>query len=530
MEKLSFAELMKDENIFTSVKTGNVIDATIVAITHRHIVVDLNFKSEGYINITDVANYKGEHGFSVGDLLPVFVETADDGFGVPILSYEKALQATNQNIITKAQKDNEFITVCAKSITNRGIVVDFNKTECFLPFSLADISFKKDYTFLLNTSFQVGIVKCNFEKNNILVSRKAFLEKERGLDVSDIIQNLKVGDEIEGTIKNVAKYGAFVELYFMDSLVHINDLSWKQISSPNEVVKQHESYKFIISAIDLKLNRISLSLKDYDINPWLNIVNKHNTGDVIEGVVSSINQNGMFVRFNDEIDFYIHHSELSWNKIKNTIDSNFKIGDKVNCSIKEIKDKDKSLHLSIKDTIENTFQKFSEEYSEGDLTKGLIKDIGSFELTVALNDELNGTVPVEEISWGYENNKTKDFSVGDSIDFKIKTLKDHKVILSIKEINEDPLNTYRTMKKGTSLNVNVLSVKKDSVKVLTSDGIQGFVDLETNMSLNLEDIFEIEQNLEVDFIGIKNRHIQVKLTKSLFDNNSVNPTIGDIIK
>jgi small subunit ribosomal protein S1 len=530
MEKLSFAELMNDENTFTKVKTGNIIDAIIVAITHRHIVVDLNFKSEGYINITDVADYKGEHGLSVGDLLSVFVESSDDGFGVPVLSYEKALQTTNRNSIIQAQKDKAFITVCAKSITNRGIVVDFNKTECFLPFSLADISFKKDYSFLINTSFQVGIVKYNFEKNNILVSRKAFLEKERGLDVSDIIQKLKVGDEIEGTVKNIAKYGAFVELYFMDSLVHINDLSWKQISSPNEVIKQHESYKFIISAIDLKLNRISLSLKDYDINPWLNIVNKHNTGDILNGVVSSINQNGLFVRVNDEIDFYVHHSELSWNKIKNTINSHFKVGDKVKCCIKEIKNKDKSLLLSIKDTIENPFQKFSEEFSEGDLSEGVIKSIGSFELVVSLNDDLNGVIPVEEISWGYDNNKTNNFAVGDKIEFKIKTLKDHKVILSIKEIHEDPLNTYRTMKKGTTLNVNVLSVNKDSVKILTSDGIQGFVDLKTNMNLNLDDIFEIEQNLEVDFIGIKNRYIQVKLTKDLFNNNNVNPTIGDIIK
>lgn len=503
-----FEKMLNEESQnFQELREGQIVTGVISELNQRFMTIDFGFKSEGYIFFRDLP-FSMRDNFSIGKEISVFIELVDNGFGQMVLSFEKAQEHNNLKNIEKSFKNDDFfIEVTAVNITSRGIVVDYNMTQCFLPFSLADQYKKENYDFLLNQKFFVKVVKFQVEKNNILVSRKSYLDQQESGSISERLESLTVGSTVKGRVKSFVKYGVFVDLGYMDSLIHINEISWMKVNDSRDYLTKDQEYDFKISSIDHDKKRVSLSYKDNDLTPWLEVVNNHSKDDVIDVEVVHIEENGIFVRYKDSIDFFIHRNEISWQKLFGDLENFVSIGDKVKAKIKEIKEEKRSLSLSIKESQDNPIPKFVKEHSVGDNVTCIIESVGNYDLFVTI-DDVPAVIPKNELSWVNESKNVLDeYKVGQELNCLIKLLNNEKIILSLREMDEDPLNKYRRMLKGEKVKVLVTGVTKSKYQLKTSDGFKVLLDNSDFKNINWEDVFDADSEVNVTFKGLKGRTI-----------------------
>jgi small subunit ribosomal protein S1 len=429
----------------------------------------------------------------------------DNGFGQIVLSYEKAKSYQNELKIKKSMQSSEFfINVTGKSQSDRGVVVDFNSTECFMPYSLSGITDKSNLPSLVNQKFDVKVVKYQPEKNNILVSRKYCIDQESGVTIKERLNSLSIGDKVKGRVKSHAKFGVFVDLGFMDSLVHINEISWKHVSDTSEILKFNNTYDFIIIDIDKEKERVLVSYKETDINPWLNVTNNYSENDTIDVTINKVDENGIFVRYKDEMDFYIHKTELTWHRILGEISSEFSVGQELTCKIKEVKNKKKSLFLSLKEASENPIDKFENSHKIGDEVDLVVKSVNMYDLRV-LCDDVSCFIGKEDLSWSRAS--LDKYSVGEKLKGVFKSRLENKIFLSIKQDGEDPLNGFRTMKKGDKFEAVIKDVTDKKVYCFTKEDLNVFINIENFENKNWTDFFDKGDVIELYFDKIKTRNI-----------------------
>jgi small subunit ribosomal protein S1 len=330
----TFSSMLEDyfeEN--EEIKNGAIISPVIVGISHNSLIVDLNYKAEGMVSIKEVIETDAENGYSVGDTISLLVETTDDGFGTPILSYNKASKILNYELVEKSLNETHFIEVFVEKETNRGLVANFKGIECFIPFVLCDTKKKSSYSELIGQRIFVKIIKVK-GRNNIIASHKYFLEFQNGIDKKEIFKEIKESQEIMVTVKNVTSYGAFVTYKNIDSLLYVKDFSWFNTVDSKQVYQSGDEIKVLVTKIDLEQERIYISVKDLDESPWVNILNEYEEGDQITAEISDLNRHGLFIRYNNEIDFFIHRKNLNY--FDGDIEDNFEIGQKISSRIREI--------------------------------------------------------------------------------------------------------------------------------------------------------------------------------------------------
>jgi small subunit ribosomal protein S1 len=524
MSEESFSELFnqscRDEVV--RVQEGKKVTGVIVSIRDGFVFVDLGFKTEGCIKKAEVIDFNGKYIYSIGDEITCKVDFLDNGFGQMLLSYDDVKQELSVEEIVKSLSGAHYLSVYGKAMNPRGISIDFQGLECFIPTSLSGMSSVDEMAALVNTEFKVKIVKFEPEKKNILASRKHYLEKDRLENSVGFLQSLNVGDRISGVAKTITNYGAFISLAGIDSLVHLNDIAWQKVAHPSERINKNETYDFIVKDIDMKRKRVSISLKEANLEPWLNIVNQYHVGDSIDANVVEVDDSGALVRVNNEFDTYVYKTELAWHVSKDTTAQQLvSVGQKIKLKVNKIDIDSKTLLLSAKELLNNPFHDFAKKNNVEDVVSGQIVSVTPEGIEISI-DELYIFIHKDHISWDPKLATTNQFHLEQTVDCKITQIntENQQVKASIKEITGNPLNKYRNLTMDQTFQASITAIENFKVKLITDDFAP--VVIQTSLpSKEIKQIFSINDTVTLNLLKVQRDHLLSQPSNGCLGNQSM---------
>jgi small subunit ribosomal protein S1 len=435
----SFAELFENNPESQQLRLGAVILGTIVSLNRQKVIVSVGLKSEGFIPLSEFLNSQGIPGVEEGDIVEVVLKSIDDGLGNTLLSYADAKHLRSWQTLQDDMESKQQVTGMVTGIVRGGLTLDINGVNAFLPGSLVDIVPIRDFNHLLDQEMTVIIVKMDKARNNIVVSRKAVLQEANSVNVDELLSTLEPGKEISGIVKNLANYGAFVDLGGIDGLLHITDISWQRINHPSEKLTIGDKITVKVLSYDKSKKRVSLGLKQLTSSPWDGIATRLPSGTRVSGVISNLTDYGAFLRIEPGIEGLVHVSEMDWNNSTPHPAKIFKPGQQVDAIVLEIQETKHRISLSIKQAQENPYSVFNTNHIKGEKISVTIKSITDFGLFVELPGSITGLVHVTDISLA---SSSKDlpthYTKGQELDvviLDINTTK-HRVSLGIKQLTK----------------------------------------------------------------------------------------------
>lgn len=484
----------------SSLQEGVVVKGVVVSKDDRSVTVDVNLKSEGVIPIKEFELDKKAPAPEVGQVVDVFIEQFESRSGKVSLSREKAIREEAWGPIEESYRENRTVDGVVFGRIKGGLAVDLSGIVAFLPGSQIDTKPVKDITHLLNVVQPFAILKMDKKLGNIVVSRRAVLESMRSEAKEELLKNIKVGAVLEGIVKNITDYGAFVDLGSTDGLVHITDIAWHRVHHPSEVLKLGDKVKGVVINFDPESKRISLGIKQLDETPWREIQEEFPVGKVIRGKITTIADYGIFVELKNGIDGLVHVSQLSWDsQVSKSFKGCFQVGQDVECKVVGIDQMKYRVSLSTKQCTEGARQKFVEAHPVGSIVKGKVKAIASFGMFVYLTDELVGLVHEHDLSWT-ENSKAalSRYSKGQEIECKILSVDSDRdrISLGIKQLNDDPYEAFvAKYKEGDQVECAVCSTSESSVVVVVDGSI--------SLIVSRHDLLQDQQPKEGERLSLK---------------------------
>ena len=383
---------------------GSLVKASVLEIGKKWVTLDVGFKSDGLVPLEEFEDHKNGIEIEVGDETEVILDALDDGFGEIRLSREKARKQETWDKIEKAHRDGEYVEAKVTNKVKGGFTVFVDLVKAFLPGSLIDPKGGKDYPDLTGQTLEFKVMKFEKKRTNIVLSRKAVLQEQNSEERERLLKVIKEGEKIEGTVKNLTDYGAFVDLGGMDGLLHITDLSWKRVAQPKDVLKVGEKMEFLVLSFDKEKMRVSLGLKQLTEDPWKELETKYHVGQVIEGEVTLTTDYGCFVKLEEHIEGLVHITDLDWKNKNIDPSSILNKGDKIEVKIMEIDMEEKKISLSKKHTSENPWKAFEDKHNNGDVLEGLkIKSVTDFGIFVDLEGGIDGLIHHSEIDTGTQS-------------------------------------------------------------------------------------------------------------------------------
>ena len=383
---------------------GSLVKASVLEIGKKWVTLDVGFKSDGLVPLEEFQDYKNGIEIKVGDETEVILDALDDGFGEIRLSREKARKQETWDKLEKAHSDGEYVEAKVTNKVKGGFTVFVDLVKAFLPGSLIDPKGGKDYPDLTGQTLEFKVMKFDKKRTNIVLSRKAVLQEQNSEERERLLKVIKEGEKIEGTVKNLTDYGAFVDLGGMDGLLHVTDLSWKRVAQPKDVLKVGEKMEFLVLSFDKEKMRVSLGLKQLTDDPWKKLETKYHVGQVIEGEVTLTTDYGCFVKLEEHIEGLVHITDLDWKNKNIDPSSILKKGDKIEVKIMEIDMEERKISLSKKHTSENPWKAFEDKHNNGDVLEGLkIKSVTDFGIFVDLDGGIDGLIHHSEIDIGTQS-------------------------------------------------------------------------------------------------------------------------------
>lgn len=475
--KEDFAKLL--ETVDTShVKEGSVVKGQVVSVGSEVIVVDVGLKNEGRIAISEFQTIKTKELPKAGDIVDVFVEKVAGRKGT-VLSREKAMREESWVQLEKMHEKGENVTGVIFGRVKGGFTVDLEGVVAFLPGSQADVRPIKDPTSIMDIPQPFQILKMDKKLGNIVVSRKAILEDSRSEAREEMLSNIKEGDVLDGIVKNITDYGAFVDLGSVDGLLHVTDISWSRINHPSEVLSFGQEIKVVVIKFNEDTKRISLGMKQLDSNPWDNVTEEIPVGKVMTGKVTNIADYGVFIEIKDGIEGLVHSSEISWGKTSQNPKKLLTIGQEVEFVVLEVDTDKHRISLSIKRCQDNPLIKFMDKNPVGSVIKAPIRNITDFGMFVAIDTNTDGMIHETDISWeGNGAELLKNYNKGDEVECKVLSIDIEKdrVALGIKQLTEDPYEgTVDEFKKNMAVTCVVVGTSNDGVEVKVDDKAYGFI-------------------------------------------------------
>ncbi|UQY80918.1 30S ribosomal protein S1 [Candidatus Hepatincola sp. Av] len=476
----NFADLFNQSISNVSHFDGNIVKGIIVAKDNNYLTIDVGLKSEGKVLINEFKDKDGNlPTLEIGSSVEVYVEKYENNDGSMVLSREKARREEIWEELEKMNTEGTPVNGYVAKRVKGGFAVLVHDTPAFLPGSQLDVRPIKNINALVGTTQTLQILKMDKKRFNIVVSRKAIMMQNDKYSPDNIESQYQEGQTVEGVVKNITGYGAFIDLGYVDGLLHVTDISWSRINHPSEVLQLGQTLKLQIIKINPENKRISLGLKQLSNDPWTEIVNKYTIGERFKVKVANVTDYGIFVELTKGVEGLVHVSEMSW--VEKEIDPKIKyhVGDEVEVKILEIDLKKRRINLSIKQCIDNPWQEFATSNPEGSMIEVAIKDINDNGILVKLTNFIDGFVRVQDISWESRDKALLDnYKIGDTI--KVKVIKNDverdKVLLGIKQLGDDPLMaTYEKIKKGDIVDVTVSAVTEAGLEVVLSNGINGFI-------------------------------------------------------
>ncbi len=474
----NFAELLEESFSKEAKKVGSLVKGQVVAIEKDSVVVDIGYKAEGRVPIKEFTppDKKPE----LGDEVEVFFENAENKFGDAVLSRERAKRETAWSVMEKALQDKVQVKGNIFSRVKGGFSVDLNDAIAFLPGSQVDVKVIKDNSYLLGTDQIFHILKMDRKRGNIVVSRRSVLEEGRAEAKKEMVSTLEEGQIMEGTVKNITDYGAFVDLGEVDGLLHVTDISWKRISHPSEILSVGQKIQVKLIKYNTESQRLSLGMKQLNDDPWMGAGEKFKVGNKYKGVITNIADYGAFVEIDKGIEGLVHVSEMSWNK-KNT--NPFKLvtsGNEVDVVILDFDEEKRRLSLGMKQISGNPWDALSQKLPIDSIHEGEITNITEFGLFVKVNEEIDGLIHINDLSWDKPSEEEiKKYEKGTLIKSKVLEIDAEKerIALGIKQLESDPFDEAikGKLKKGSLVTCVIENSTDNGLEVKLEGDILGFI-------------------------------------------------------
>ena len=475
----NFAELLDQSFQEMASIEGSVVSGTVLSIEKDMILIDVGLKSEGRVSLREFGNSEDDIQINPGDIVEVYIERLEDINGHAVLSREKAKREESWINLEKALEEQKRVNGVIFGKVKGGFTVDLEGATAFLPGSQVDIRPIKDLGALMGTPQPFQILKMDRRRGNIVVSRRAVLEDSRAEAKSELVANLQEGQVLQGIVKNITDYGAFVDLGGVDGLLHVTDISWKRINHPSEALQMGESVQVKVIKFNDETQRISLGIKQLTEDPWLKVVDRFPVGSKMTGVVTNITDYGSFVELEDGIEGLVHVSEMSWTKKNVHPGKIVSTSEKVEVIVLEIDVSKRRISLGIKQCIENPWKSYKDNNKIGSTIEGEIRNITEFGLFIGLSDDIDGLVHLSDLSWdGNGDELIKGFAKGDSIKAKILDIDVDKerISLGIKQLTEDLASAeIDNIRKGSTVTCTIAVISDSGLDVTVGDNIKGFI-------------------------------------------------------
>ena len=460
-------------------KENTVVNGTIIAIEAGQAIIDIGYKMEGRVDVrefTTATNKDGE--LKIGDQVEVYLERVENAKGEAVVSREKARREEAWDKLEKAAKTEERVDGIIFGKVKGGFTVDLDGAIAFLPGSQVDVRPIKDTMPLMNVPQPFQVLKMDRKRGNIVVSRRAVLEESRAEQRAELVGNLAEGNTVDGIVKNITDYGAFVDLGGMDGLLHVTDIAWKRINHPSEVLTLGDSIKVQIIKVNKETNRISLGMKQLEDDPWADVEARFPLGSNQKGTVTNITDYGAFVELDAGVEGLVHVSEMSWTKKNVHPGKILSTSQEVEVMVLELDKEKRRVSLGLKQIQGNPWQNFAQSNTLGAVLEVEIKNITEFGLFVGLGNDIDGMIHLSDLSWEKTGEEAlKEYRKGDVVKAKVTDIdvEKERIALSIKALERDPFDDIsKTIKKGSTLTAIVSKVDEAGIEV-DCDGVKGFI-------------------------------------------------------
>ena len=486
-----------------------VVKGTVIAIENDAALIDVGLKSEGRVSLKEFAAPGQAAEISVGDQVEVFVERFEDSNGEAVLSREKARREEAWEILEKAFESTERVSGSIFGRVKGGFTVDLSGAVAFLPGSQVDIRPVRDVTPLMGTPQPFMILKMDRSRGNIVVSRRAVLEETRAAERTELVANLQEGQVLQGVVKNITDYGAFVDLGGVDGLLHVTDISWRRINHPSEALQVGQTVQVQVIRFNSETQRISLGMKQLEADPWEAVEAKYPVGSRFTGRVTNITDYGAFVELEAGIEGLVHVSEMSWTKKNVHPGKIVSTSQEVEVVVLDVDPNKRRISLGLKQTMDNPWDSFAETFKVGNEVEGEIRNITEFGLFVGLPGDIDGMVHLSDIAWDQSGEQALEgFNKGDTVKVKVLDVDVDKerISLGIKQLGEDPFaSAAGAMRKGAIVTATVSEVNDGGIEVATSGGLTAFIrrsDLSRDRSEQRPDRFAVGEKVDAKVTNI----------------------------
>ncbi len=478
--KLAEFEALLEESFESGTpKENTVVNGTIIAIEAGQAIIDIGYKMEGRVDVREFTSSASKDGeLKIGDKVEVYLERVENAKGEAVVSREKARREEAWDKLEKAAKTEERVDGIIFGKVKGGFTVDLDGAIAFLPGSQVDVRPIKDTNPLMNVPQPFQVLKMDRKRGNIVVSRRAVLEESRAEQRAELVGNLAEGNTVDGIVKNITDYGAFVDLGGLDGLLHVTDIAWKRINHPSEVLNLGDSIKVQIIKVNKETNRISLGMKQLEADPWADVEARFPIGSNQKGIVTNITDYGAFIELEAGVEGLVHVSEMSWTKKNVHPGKILSTSQEVEVMVLELDKEKRRVSLGLKQIQGNPWQNFAQSNTLGAILEVEIKNITEFGLFVGLGNDIDGMIHLSDLDWEKTGEEAlKDHKKGDVIKAKVTDIdvEKERISLSIKALERDPFDEVsKTIRKGSNLTAVVSKVDEAGIEV-DCDGVKGFI-------------------------------------------------------
>jgi small subunit ribosomal protein S1 len=547
----SFAELFEQSLTNTQLQPGTIVLGTVVEITPDTVVVNAGLKSEGIIPRNQFVAPDGTLEVSVGDEVPVALDAVEDGSGATRLSREKAKRHAAWERLETAFEEGETVTGMINGKVKGGFTVELDSVRAFLPGSLVDVRPVRDTTYLEGKDLEFKVIKLDRRRNNVVVSRRAVVEEEYSAERDALLKTLEEGMEIQGVVKNLTDYGAFLDLGGIDGLLHITDMAWRRVKHPSEVVEIGDEVMVKVLKFDRERQRVSLGLKQMGEDPWVNISRRYPEGTRVFGKVTNIADYGCFVEIEEGVEGLVHVSEMDWTN-KNIHPSKVvALGDEVEVMVLDIDEERRRISLGIKQCQMNPWEEFAATHKKGDHVSGKIKSITDFGIFIGLDGGIDGLVHLSDISWDESGEQAlRRYQKGDELETVVLSVdpERERISLGVKQLDKDPFSTFvAAHEKGSVVTGTITDVDAKGATIDLGEGVEGYLRASEISRDRVEDaraVLRLGDSVEAKFMGVdrKNRTISLSIKAKDMEEEAAaikgysreaqagTATLGDILK
>ena len=525
----NFAQLLEESLSHSVMKPGAVIEAEVVDISADFIIVNAGLKSEAEIPVNQFKDAAGNLDIAVGEKVEVAIEVVEDGFGNTRLSRERARRARSWEMLEKAFEEQSIVTGNMTGTVKGGFTVAIEGVRAFLPGSLVDVRPISDMAYLENKELEFKVIKLDQVRNNVVVSRRAVVEKEMEAERKQLLENIEEGQIIRGVVKNLTDYGAFVNLGGLDGLLHITDISWKRVKHPSEVVNVGDEVDVRVLKFDRERNRVSLGMKQLGDDPWTDISRRYPESSRLFGKVTNVTDYGAFVELEEGIEGLVHVSEMDWTNRNVHPNKVCHVGDEIEVMVLDVDSDRRRVSLGIKQCNANPWEEFAAIHKKGDQITGQIKSITDFGVFIGLDGGIDGLIHLSDLSWDETGEDVaRNYNKGDEVTAVVLAVDAdrERISLGLKQSQSDPFVTFVSENpKGSLVKGTVESVDAKAATIKLADGVEGMLRAtelsrdyveDARMVLNEGDAVEVK----VTSIERKDRRITLSIKAMELDRES----------